>query len=357
MNVSINCKLSIDDAWYFIEPLTNVDSIKKIHVYRDETSVTSEKVMYHPSGTRYNSFIRLITRFFKMLMHSDTIDVYIGIYEIPHGLMAYLISIIKRKPFILCIISNPGYTKLRKGLRLTLTQYLMRKSLFITTTGSKSREYLIKQGFNPDKIKILPNSINVDFFKPVEVEKKYDILNLGRLSPEKRIVEFVEIISEVKKSFPTIKVAIAGKGPDRNRIEQRIKELALEENIALVGYINNAHLINFYNSSKIFVMCSETEGFPRTIIQSIACGVPCISTDVGDISDLISDNRSGFLIEEFDTKKVADKITILLSDIDLYTSFRTKGLCDVREKYAHSKAIKIWNEFSQIITHENYSYR
>jgi glycosyltransferase involved in cell wall biosynthesis len=97
--------------------------------------------------------------------------------------------------------------------------------------------------------------------------------------------------------MPNIKVGIAGSGTERKKIEMEISRLHLESNVNMLGYINDT--ADCYNSGRIFVLNSSSEGLPRTILQAMACGLPCVSSDVGDISDIITNGINGYLIEDY----------------------------------------------------------
>lgn len=280
-----------------------------------------------------------------MIFLSDQDNVYVGIYEIPHGLFAMVAGKLRSKPVVVNIIGNPGYSLIRKGLRKWVTYWILRNVNIITTTGSVSRRFLINEGFSPAKLFVLPNSIDVNWFIPKKnINKEYDIINIGRLSPEKRLLDFVKIIALIQKEKPDIQVAIAGMGPEKENIQKEIKHHNLTENIKLLGFVDNRGIVDFFNSGRVFVMCSETEGFPRTIIQSLSCGIPCVVSEVGDLTDLIIHGKTGFCIKSPEIHKEFAAYAIqLLNDSEIYDRISNEGLNHVRESYSHNTATQVWS--------------
>lgn len=347
MKISLNCKLHDFGAYGFIKPIADIEAVEEIHVFRDSKAIDGEKITYHTPGIRKPSFVAQTCKFFQMLLLvSPDTAVAIGIYEIPHGLLAFLIGKIKRIPVTICVIGNPAYSKVRKGLRKFLMYFMLKRSAAVTVTGSKSKEVLVTNGVPAEKIYILPNSIDVDKFSPKQGNKKYDVITLSFLGPEKELGNFVRIINLLKKKMPGIKAGIAGKGPEKMKLQNLIQELSLENNIELVGYVENAE--DYYNSGRVFVLTSSTEGLPRTVIEAMACGIPCVTSKAGDVEDLVKDGENGFVIEEHcDIENFSGKINLLLSDQKQYHLFSERAT-EFAGKYYSSEAAT--NEWKKILT-------
>jgi glycosyltransferase involved in cell wall biosynthesis len=348
MKISLNCKLDSAGAYGFIKPIADINEIKQIDVFRDSNALPCEKVKYHHAINRKNGLLSQISKFFKMLfVVNKEHRLAIGIYEIPHGLLAFLIGKLRKIPVVISIIGNPGYKVVRKGLRKKITYFMYKRIMAITVTGSKSKQFLIRNGIDPDKIFILPNSIDVNMFRQDELAKKqFDIISIGRLSPEKELGSLVEIVLKLKQIKPNIKAGIAGKGPAKENILATIKKLNLEENVFLLGYVDN--IAEFYNSGKVFVLTSRTEGLPRTVIEAMSCGIPCVASNVGDMEDLIDDKKNGFIVNDYqDVAEYVNKIRLLLEQKEKYTKISKAAQAEVKNCYSYEAATKVWKEIIQ----------
>lgn len=354
MKISINCKLDPHGAVGFIKPIADIEQISEINVFRDQKALFYHKVNYYkpPFNLRiFNQLAKLIQMLIKI--KKDT-KLAIGIYEIPHGLLAFLIGKLKGIPVIISIIGNPGYTKIRKGFRKKITYFMLHRINSITVTGNQSKQYLINDGIPRNKIYILPNSIDVKKFKSLsKVEKRYDIISLGRLSPEKELGNLLKIVNILKKTNTNIRVGIAGKGPEKERLEKMIIELSLQSNIHLLGYVND--IVEFYNSGKVFVLTSHTEGLPRTVVEAMACGVSCVASNIGDMEDVIDDGVSGNLIQDYrNLNEFADKIETILENNEIYNRFSEQAIRKIRNNYSYEAATKVWEIIINKIYGENY---
>jgi glycosyltransferase involved in cell wall biosynthesis len=346
MQIALTLRGNKEDSLYFVSPLVNISTVENIIVYRDEQGYPLSKSKYIITPTILTkTWFKIPYRFLQMVFnYNRNIILYIGIYEIPHGLLALILGWIFRKPSVVCIISNPAYSKLRKGFRKSAMQFIARKASYVTTTGSKSMRYFRDLNIPEDKLFILPNSIDIEVFKPYrDTTKVYDIITLSRLSPEKNLLIFISVIEELVQNFPNLKVAIGGSGPDTELIKKTIQEKNLQNIISLLGFVDEKLLPLFFNQAKVFVACSETEGFPRTVVESMSCGIPCVTSNVGDMEDLVEHGSNGFLVNDYNN--VSDyvvKSTELLKDDNLYSNFSAKARGDVIKKFSYDASTKLW---------------
>jgi len=345
MKISLNCKLDPQGAYGFIKPIADISNKLYIDVFRDTVALPYKNVKYHNSINKKNGIISQLSKFIKMLfVVTKNYQLAIGIYEIPHGLLAFLVGKLKRVPVVISIIGNPANEKLRKGFRKTTTHFMYKRIHAITVTGSKSKLFLIQSGINSERIFILPNSIDINEFKQHNIAKKeYDIISLGRMSPEKELINFVKVIEKIKLVKPNIKVAIAGKGPEEEKVKLIIEELNLKDNISMLGYVED--IAEFYNKSKVFLLTSRTEGLPRTILEAMSCGIPCVASNVGDMEDLIDDKINSFLIDDYrNLDEYVKKVLLLLDDKELYKRISEEAQIKVKINYSYEAATKVWED-------------
>lgn len=345
--IIIICRMYDHDASAFIKPFIELKKIERIDVYRDSMCINNEKVHYHLPLVSKTNPLRFIFRLLQILRNSNSqVRMIIGLYEIPHGLIAVIAAKLLFKPSIVSMIGNPGYKKLRKGFRLFLTKLILNLATYVTVTGTKSKKILIDYGIKPGKIHVLPNSIDINEFKSNGMTpKRYDIINLGRLSLEKNHFVMLRVIEKLRNEFPNISVAFAGEGPTKKDILEKINLLNLQNNVNLLGYIKQDTVTDFLNEGKVFLLTSETEGFPRTILQAMNCGAVCVASNVGDISDLIKDGENGYLVNNCDAvDEYVKKISVLLHNPDIRERLSEKSKSLIKECYSHEAVTLFWNK-------------
>lgn len=345
VKISLNCKLDSSSAYNFIKPISDLETVSHISVFRDNKAMACDKVHYYTTYKNRSGFWGQITKLFKMIkVIKRDYKLCIGIYEIPHGMLAFLLGKLKRIPVVISIIGNPAYTKVRRGLRKKVTYFMLKRCHAVTVTGVNSKQYLSEEGIEDKRIKVLPNSIDLNRFKILKnIEKEYDVICVSRLSQEKKLDNFIKVIQLIKKKHPNIKAAIAGKGLEKDNLKVLIENMNLKTNISLLGYIHDVEKL--YNKGKVFLLTSQTEGLPRAVLESMACGVPCVASNVGDMEDIIKNNENGYLINNYkDINEYAIKIISLLENKELYEKYKKNAILNVGNLFSYKEAAYTWNK-------------
>lgn len=205
-----------------------------------------------------------------------------------------------------------------------LENYGIKNADHIIVTDKYTQTYYLNIfPFIKNKISIVPSSVDTDKFNIIDKsdcfdklklnpEKKY-ILYVGRLDYPKKIKEIIDTFNIVLKNHPEFILLIIGKGKDKNKICEYIKTIGIEEKVLLCGYQTNNSLPYYYNISEFSILLSENEGSPISIKESLACGIPVIANNVGDINEVVLNNINGFCVEKINILEIANRIETLLT--------------------------------------------
>jgi glycosyltransferase involved in cell wall biosynthesis len=159
----------------------------------------------------------------------------------------------------------------------------------IILTSKKDKEFVEKRFKIPSaKIEIIPNYIDIEIFKPLPVKKEERIIFVGRLEREKNLFNLIEAITNLP-----LKLIIIGNGHLRDKLEAFSKNR--KANVEFKGNIPNDKLPEELNKSKIFILPSLYEGCPKVLLEAMACGLPCIGTNVDGINEVIKHKENGYL--------------------------------------------------------------
>jgi glycosyltransferase involved in cell wall biosynthesis len=146
----------------------------------------------------------------------------------------------------------------------------------------------------------LPNALDSLIFAPgdesVNVKKnKYTFLTIGRLEPQKRTEKFVSLIAGLKERYGNkIKGVIVGSGSLEIQLKEFASTLGLtDEILEFVPFTKNPDL--YMKSADVFIMTSDYEGTPNVILEAMATGLPVITTNVGNLPNIITDKVNGFI--------------------------------------------------------------
>ncbi|MGI8315854.1 glycosyltransferase family 4 protein [Halobacillus mangrovi] len=230
----------------------------------------------------------------------------------------------KRK--IKVIYTKHNITALEKFPRVF--SFLMNHAVTgIITVSDYEKRVLIDYGVNQDRITTVYNGVDLDKF-PFTEKTQPEVFKVGilaRLSPEKNHRLFVDIAAAMKAE-EDVQFYIAGDGPEREVIAEKIKQSGLEEQVQLLGEIKEPQ--EFLQSMDVLLLTSEREVFPMVILEAMATGTPVVSINRGGISEAIIDKETGMLVEDHSPEAFREKILALKSDEEL----RHKIIYAAREK-------------------------
>lgn len=165
----------------------------------------------------------------------------------------------------------------------------------IIPVSKRVRQDLLFMGVRSEKMEVVPNGVDISAFQRSSLDEKiYDVLYVGRLLEHKRVDLLLRAMSLVKEDLPSIKGAIFGEGPERERLVHLARSLGLEERVHFMGFSDGQEgVVEAMRASKLFVLPSEREGFGIVLLEANACGLPVVTvrSDMNAASDL-ADRKS-----------------------------------------------------------------
>ncbi len=211
-------------------------------------------------------------------------------------------------------------------------------NFLVTGVNALKDGYSQNYQISPNKIKIMPNWIDLERFQNIDSEfiyKKYDldrnkiyILFLHRLAKRKGTHYIVPVANALKDL--DVEFLIAGDGPYKNILKQEIEDNKLE-NIKLLGRVPNQDVPALMKISKLFFMPSEEEGFPRVLLESMALGLPYIAFDIGGVREISTKEQQEFIFDIGDVKNISNSIKKILEDYSLYEKLRITNLEQIKQ--------------------------
>jgi glycosyltransferase involved in cell wall biosynthesis len=173
-------------------------------------------------------------------------------------------------------------------------------------------------GVPDEKILVLPPLyLDFDLFRPLPgVDKRYDVLFVGRLATNKGLPLLLEVARLAAAQRPGFTLALRGDGPLHDWARAFVTEHALQANVMFVPRVPDAAaLARLYNEARLLVCASTVEGGPRVTAEAMACGTPVLTTPVGLMPEIITSGVNGVLIER-DPAALAAHLLDLLADDD-----------------------------------------
>ncbi|MGY6586774.1 MAG: glycosyltransferase [Wenzhouxiangella sp.] len=196
------------------------------------------------------------------------------------------------------------------------------------------------------KIDIARLGIEPDVFKPVDRRnhEEFSVLCVGRLTPAKGQHLLLEAVARLSTRHPTVKLHLVGNGPNRDALQAHCRTLGLDDQVTFHGALNHDQVRAIYDRADAFVLPSFAEGIPVVLMEAMAAGLPCVSTRITGIPELISDGVTGFTTAASDVDELVDRLDQLISDPDLREQLGQAGRQRVCESYNLARNIDILAE-------------
>jgi len=217
----------------------------------------------------------------------------------------------------------------------------------ISETNELDRKRCIMEGFTPSRVLVIQGGVDTKLSRtiPEPKQKEFDAVFVGRLHPQKGLLELIDIWRSVCERRSNAKLAIIGNGPLEKDIKAKIKKYGLENNVVLFGFKDGTEKIKIFKNSKIVLHPAVYDSGGMAACEAMACGLPGVSFDLPALKTYYP---KGMLKAPcFDLKAFAGNILMLLEDQELYGKLQKEALelaCewdwDRRATYLFDKVIE-----------------
>lgn len=208
-------------------------------------------------------------------------------------------------------------------------QYILKHILYPGATGivvqTETAKKIEIERLRHSNIICIPNPVRKISFEGEPKEKI--ILNVGRFVATKQQELLIEIFSKI--DHKDWKLVFAGEGPLLKHAKKLAAELKLESNVEFAG--NRTDIDKLYQRSEIFAFTSVSEGFPNALAEALNTPLATIAIDcIAGPGDLIEDGYNGFLVPLANIKEYQNKLTMLMTDVELREKFKTNSIVKMK---------------------------
>lgn len=245
-----------------------------------------------------------------------------------------------------------GLLKLMEYITTPFSKRIESKSDHLIVINKKTKNlYLKKFHYPPDRISVVYNGINVNFLNKLSSKIDFpDIENYseesafiytGRLSKEKGIQKFLEIIPILKDRIQNFNFIIIGSGKYMHQLRKKCTKLKIEKYVHFIGQIDYSLIPSFLQKAKYYIFPSVgIEGLPLNLIEAMAVGRIVISSNSPEIKEIISDNKTGILINPKNKKQTVNRIMEIYNNPKLQKLIQESAINEVVKRFKIEDMIK-----------------
>ncbi len=251
-------------------------------------------------------FIRAFGKIGKKVRPFDIVHVN-RIY--PLGIFALILKYTKKKTYVI----SEHWTGLLKNHVNSLSLFerwiskrIVKSAAIICPVSQNLKNAMVDAGFNGN-YEVVPNVVDIRLFVPKRIERnQFTLLHVSNMIDQhKNISGMLRAMGQLKKNIPNLKFILAGENSEIYR--DQLTKLSLQNTVELLPQMEHAKIAKLMQAADAFVLFSNYENLPCVILESFACGLPVISSNVGGISEFFPTNF-GYLIPKQDDKKLIETL-------------------------------------------------
>lgn len=244
-----------------------------------------------------------LSAFFKLIrmVHNQKLDLIHAHYILPPGLIAVLVGGLMGTRTAVTIHGSDLFLLAQKPLLKQITRWVLERTDYVMVVSKALERKVLELGISPQKVKFTTNAVDRDRFSPenplppdVHVDPhKITLLFVGNLVPQKGVKYLLEAKKlldadlEMNKARNIFELIIVGDGPLKKGLERQVQENNIK-NVVFLG--ERRDVAQIMPSADLFILPSISEGFPITILESLASGVPVVATRVGGVEEIESES-------------------------------------------------------------------
>lgn len=335
----VTCNL----ASYFVQnghqvEILTMSETEKTYELDKRVSIRTLLSIKERKNTVRNTLVRM-PRFWKYLKTRDT-DVYIVMLPKTTIMLLMFRWLTKAKVIAAERVDPASYSnRIAKMLR----RFANRADGWVFQTEGAQKWY--RDVIQNCKSTVIPNAINPVFIRPQYMgEKRKVIAGAGRLNDQKNFCLLIQAFAKIAPEFPDYSLVIYGKGDKEQELKALVDSMGLQEYVKFPGNIQN--IAEEMEKNTMFVLASDFEGMPNVLMEAMALGLPCVSTDCpcGGPRYLIQNGMNGLLVPVGDMDEMAEAMKKILLDANLSEKMG-KAAMKIAEYLAPDKIYGQWEKF------------
>lgn len=233
------------------------------------------------------------------------------------GVLGRLAAWVARVPVRILTVhgwSFAAYDGLAGRLFLWIERLMRPLTTAVVCVAEETRNQgLAARACDPRRTVVIPNAVDVRSFRPASGgSRNARIIGIGRFAYPKDFTTLLEALRCVRAPCHTV---LVGDGPALPGVAAAVQKNGLSERVELLGA--RADIPELLARSDVFVLSSRSEGFPVSVLEAMAAGLPVVATDVGGVAQAVEDGETGFLVPAADSEALTRALERLVSDADL----------------------------------------
>lgn len=281
-------------------------------------------------------------------------------WVLPNGVPTAIACKILKIPFVISLHGSDIFVANKNKFFKWVAKWVFSQASYVTACSQE----LFDQAkiINPEiNIQLLAWGADPEVFKPIKdrekIRKKYGwgmheviIISLGRFVYKKGFDRLISIVPELISENVNLRVVIGGSGPLEEDLLNLVRKLDIEKYVSFPGRIPWDEVPEFLAAADIFVLPSQRDsagnldGLPTVLLEAMACGLPCVATEIGGVNLVINHGNNGYLISGGNNSSLLTHISSLVLDDELIKLFGQRSRLSIIQKNNWNNVAKYFED-------------
>lgn len=326
-------------------PLTRLDIVKDIFVIRKDVGPKLPKLTYRVLHKWCkNPIVNIISTPFVLFneVKRRKADLILAYHYQPHFYFAYIVSKMTKIPYVIGQTGTDAQDFSNRKIMGFFLRHIVRNALSFNVPGKSTYDFWLKKKVTQTRLKILHSTIDIHRFKPTTNVTKYDFIFVGRLTEVKRLDKLILATKKLVVEYPMIKICIVGSGHLEIPLRKMVVDNGLNDFFDFVGLQHNIE--EWLIKSKAFVMTSDSEGLPCAMMEAMSCELICLGPNVNNMSDLLIENKTGYMFKTSDINQLAEKMNFIMCNIGELKHIGAEARKLICNEHSYISAQEKWKE-------------
>lgn len=233
-------------------------------------------------------------------------------------ILAGVLSLIRRVPTVATFHTEATRGEVSRYVKIE--SHILRRLNGVAAVSRPIRDELKSRGVARDRVFLIPNGIpdargrhGESVARAANLPEHNPLLfTAARLNEGKNIHLLIDVVCRLRKKYPGIGLLVAGDGPFRPQLEERVDRLGVRDAVRFLGFVDGVE--EYLAASHCFVLPSRLEGMPISLLEAMSIGTPIVASAVGSIPFMVEHGREAILVRPGDVQHLAQAVEQLLED-------------------------------------------
>ncbi len=216
------------------------------------------------------------------------------------------------------------------------TRYTLRRSAYFTSDAAVTRDKAVAYGMNPARTVVFPWGVDLQHFSPAASRRMdsegFTLFCNRSWEPNYSVDVLARAFVKVAQSRPAVSLLLLGGGSQGTTIRRILEHGGVAEQVTFPGHISHKELPRFYRMADLFISPSHVDGSSVSLMEALACGLPCLVSDIPANQEWVADGQNGWLFPDGDADALAVRILAAMQQRTLLPKLgrNARGVAEAR---------------------------